>query len=232
MKITKLCKNMLLFGLACLTSLIAVSCGGNSDNKESKTMTVAALDTAESCAELTTRKNTGYVAFDEEKGAAKFTFTNVSLSWYENTIGFSTDSQAYRNMQDGRASKEYSWLVFDLQFEGWGYYGNDFNNFLIFPTGNVNDAVIGKYYQADFSEIHRYNEEQVEIYQEQIRGGKWNTIYVPLTDENAINVAADFFTFFAIDPLVVPIDQYGTKGAKNANYWIKNVRFESKLLLE
>ena len=213
-----------------LTTLFAVaSCGGNK-NTESKTMSVATLSTAESCSELTTRKDTGYVSFDEEKGAAKFTFTNVSLSWYDNTIGFSTDSQAFKNMQAGRESKEYSWLAFDLQFEGNGYYETDFRNFLIFPTGNVNDAKIGKYYQGYFSEIHRYNEYNVEILQEQMRAGVWISIYVPLTEENAINVAADFFTFFAIDPVKVN-SPYGEPVPKNVNYFIRNIRFESKLLL-
>ena len=230
MKFIKLCKKICLLGLACLTVFAAASCAENNETKEDKTMVIAALDTAESCQELTTRKTTGSVSFDEAMGAAKFTFTEVSVSWYENTIGFATDTQAYQNMKSGRDSGEYAWLAFDLQFEGPGFFEMDFKNFLIFPTGNVNDTKIGKYYQSYFSEIHRYNDANVEILQEQIRAGKWNSIYVPLTDENGLNVAADFFTLFAIDPVLVN-SHLGEPVAKNANYWIKNLRFESKLLL-
>ena len=229
MKFAKICKNACLLGLAGAMAFAAASCTGEPEI-ERKTMEIASFTTAESCMELTTRKDTGYVSFDEAKGAAKFTFTNVSASWYDNTIGFSTESEAYQNMEAGRASDEYSWLAFDLQFEGNGYYGLDFNNFLVFPTGNVNDTTIGKYYQAYFSEMHRYNENNVEILQEQMRAGVWLAIYVPLTEENQLNVATDFFTLFAIAPVLVN-SQYGEPVPKNVNYWIKNVRFENKLLV-
>ena len=63
-----------------------------------------------------------------------------------------------------------------------------------------------------------------------MRAGVWISIYVPLTEENAINVAADFFTFFSIDPVKVN-SPYGEPVPKNVNYFIRNIRFESKLLL-
>jgi hypothetical protein len=189
---------------------------------------IAALTTAASASALTTMKNTGSVSFDETMGAAKFTFTAPNTSWYENQVGFYKTSAEFMRMQAGRASNEYTWMAFDLQFEGTGGRGTDFNNFLIFPTGNTNKTNAGQYYQGHFGEIRRYNTNNVAVALDQMKSGQWYTIYVPLTEANQIDSNGAFFTLLAMNPIVTT-NEDGSKTAKNANFWVRNVRFESGL---
>ncbi|MBQ4269824.1 MAG: Ig-like domain-containing protein [Clostridia bacterium] len=189
---------------------------------------IAPMTTAKSASALTTLKTTGSVSFDETKGAAKFTFTAPNTSWYENTIGFYTSSEEFKRMKAGRELGEYTWMAFEIQFEGTGGRGTDFNNFLIFPTGDTNKTNSGQFYQGHYGEIRRYNTNNVAVSIDQMKSGEWYTIYFPLTETNQITVSGAFFTLLSMNPITTT-NADGSKTAKNANYWIRNLRFESDL---
>ena len=163
----------------------------------------------------------GTLAFDEEMGAYKYTYSaNSSDTWYDHRIGYMTASEEYQRYAAGRY--EYSYLAVDVCFEGTGGTVNvDYNGFSIFvvTSGTENKMTAGKeFFRLDFGELKRYDENGTAVAFESLKLGQWYTIYVPMADGYELTTA-QFAFLFASQPVQT------TETGATPNYWLRNLRF-------
>lgn len=169
--------------------------------------------------DLTVRsENWGRVFYDSEMKAYK-----REALWNEgdghSALMFVSGSRAFKNMMNGYA--KYPYLAIDLCFDGT--IGVDFTSFAFYINGGWGKAPV----QLNFSEVFIYDTDGYGVQMNQMQGGKWYTVYVPVTESIADYAGWGYYFMTQMSKISDTPPAEGKTGYKYTDYWIRNVRFEN-----
>ena len=135
-------------------------------------------------------------------------------------VTLNSGSKALNSMLNGYTN--YPYVALDLCFDG--QIGTDFYSFAFYFNGGLGKAPV----QMNFSSVKIYDADGYGVLHDDMQGGKWYTVYVPVTESIADYVGWGYFfmTQMSRTPDTPPAE--GKTGYKYTDYWVKNIRFENE----
>ena len=155
--------------------------------------------------------------YDTEMGAYKQSYVETitaTTSYNENKgiVAIKANSEVYAKYMANW--QKYSYVAFELCVDGT--FGTDYKNFLLCMNGGRNYTAGLKY--LDSTDVMRYDVDGNDVAAKDFVTRTWYTVYVPLTKELGTDYTVHSF-----------ITQTCTTDGNFADYWMRNVRFESGL---
>ncbi|MBQ4269741.1 MAG: hypothetical protein IJB97_08865, partial [Clostridia bacterium] len=162
--------------------------------------------------------NWGTFLYDPEMRAYK-----REVLWNEadghSSVTLNSGSKALYSMMNGYA--KYPYVALDLCFDG--VIGTDFYSFAFYFNGGMGKAPV----QMHFSSVKIYDAEGYGVLHDDMQGGEWYTVYVPVTEciADYAGWGYYFMTQMSKTPDTPPAE--GKTGFKYTDYWVRNIRFEN-----
>ena len=168
--------------------------------------------------DFTTRSsNWGTFTYDNEMNAYR-----RDVIWNEgdghSAVMLASGGRALNNMLSEYS--KYPYVALELCFEG--QIGVDFYSFAFYFNGGAGKDPI----QMVFSSVQIYDEDGYGVLHDDMQGGEWYTVYVPVTECIADYAGWGYYFMTQMSRTEAPPPAEGKTGFKYTDYWVRNIRFE------